>query len=151
MLFASKTAVGTLLECSFTKKRGFSGNGNCSLWTNETVSRPSAAHATVSQTASSAARLAATCSISPSLLFSVYAQPPSTFTSPKPSSADPFLAIKNATVAAKSKATAPFELSSLVVSGLPFVLEPIRDQPNSGAKACAAWGQSARPPTGQGP
>src|SRR5262249_39047752 len=114
--------------------------------------RPSAAHASVSQTASSAARLAATCSASPFLLFSVYAQPPSTFTSPKPSSADPSLAIKNATVAAKSKATAaPFQLLSLVVSGLLFGLEPTRDQPNSGAKACAAWGQSPRPPTGQGP
>src|SRR5215831_990761 len=61
----------------------------------------------------------------------------------KPSSADPSLAIKNATVAAKSKATAPFELLSLVVSGLPFVLEPIRDQPNSGAKACAVWAQTS--------
>ncbi len=51
-LFASTSAVGTLFDCSFTKETGFSGNGKCSLWMNETASRPSALHASISQTAS---------------------------------------------------------------------------------------------------
>src|SRR5262245_4442377 len=137
MLFASKSALGTLLECSFTTKTGLSGNGNCLLWTSETVSRPSALHASISQTASSAARVAATCSTSSSLLLSVYAQPPCTFTSPGPCSADPSLAINNAAATVKNKATAPFELLRPRLLRLLLVLEPIRDQPNSGAKACA--------------
>src|SRR5215831_10012491 len=118
MLFASKSAVGTLLECSFTKKRDFSGNANCSLWTNETVSLPSVPHASISQTASSAARVAATCSTLPSLLLSAYAQPPCTFRSSGPCSADPSVPLKNA-AAAKNKATVPLELLSLLL-----VLEP---------------------------
>jgi len=60
--FASTSAVGTLFDCSFTMETGFSGNGKCSLWMNETASRRSALHPSVSQTASSAARVAATCS-----------------------------------------------------------------------------------------
>src|SRR5262249_40419018 len=36
-LFASTSAVGTLFDCSFTKETGFSGNGKCSLWMNETA------------------------------------------------------------------------------------------------------------------
>src|SRR5262249_16054641 len=54
--FASTSAVGTLFDCSFTMETGCSGNGKCSLWMNETASRPFALHPSVSQTASSAAR-----------------------------------------------------------------------------------------------
>src|SRR5262249_36159647 len=120
-LFASTSAVGTLFDCSFTKETGFSGNGKCSLWMNETASRPSALHASISQTASSAARVAAMCSTVPSLSFAVYAQPPCTFTSSRPCSASPPLVITNAAAAAKSKATAHFELIDLAFSGLLLV------------------------------
>src|SRR5262249_34511425 len=38
-------AVGMLFDCSFTRENGSSGNGNCSVWISETVSRPSTLHA----------------------------------------------------------------------------------------------------------
>jgi hypothetical protein len=34
-------------EPTITKETGFSGNGKCSLWMNETGSRPSALHASI--------------------------------------------------------------------------------------------------------
>src|SRR5262249_24971280 len=134
-LFASMSAVGTLFDCSFTKDTGFSGNGKCSLCTNETLSRPSALQASRNQTVSSAARVIATCSASLSLSLAVYAQPPCTFTAPEPCPAEASLAITNAAAAAKNNAAPHFELMNLAFSGLLLVLEPIGDQPNRGAKA----------------
>src|SRR6185295_14362603 len=127
------SAVGTLFDCSFTTETGFSGNGKCSLWLNETVSRPSALHASRNQTASSAARVAATCSTAAPLTVVVYAQPPCTCTSSGACSADPSLAIANAAAATKNKAL--FALVNLAVSDLLLVLEPMGDQPKSGMKA----------------
>src|SRR5919204_284446 len=90
------SAVGTLFDCSFTTETGFSGNGKRSLWLNETVSRPSALHASINQTASSAARVAATCSTAAPFTVAVYAQPPCTCTSSATCSANPSLAAANA-------------------------------------------------------
>src|SRR5262249_46315301 len=117
------SAVGTLFDCSFTKETGFRGNGKCSVWMNETVSRPSALHASRNQTASSAARVAAMCPIAPSSSLAPYAQPPCTLTSPGPCSAAASLTIKNAAAAAKNKITAHFALLNVTVPGLLLVLE----------------------------
>src|SRR5215471_8329886 len=119
------SAVGTLFDCSFTKETGFSGNGKCSLWTNETVSRPSALHASRNQTASSVARVAATCSTAPPSFLAVYAQPPCTLTSPGSCSAQPALAIKNGAAATKNRTTALFEPLNFPFSGLLVVREAI--------------------------
>src|SRR5262249_56030920 len=76
----------------------------------EMISRSSALHASRSQAASSAARVAATCSTAPPSPLAVYAQPPCTLTSSWASSADTSLAIMNAAAPAKNKATVPFNL-----------------------------------------
>src|SRR5262249_24801874 len=91
---------------------------------NETVSRPSALHASRNQTASSAARVVANCSTTPSCYLAVYAQPPCTFTSPGFCSADPPVVITNAAAADKHKATAPFELMHPALSGCYVSLSP---------------------------
>src|SRR5215472_8476305 len=112
------SAVGTLFDCSLTKETGFSGNGKCSLWVNETVSRPSAVHASTNQTSSSAARVVATCSTVPSLTVVVYAQPPCTFTSSEPCPAETSLTITNAAATAKNRTTALFDPLNFTFSGL---------------------------------
>src|SRR5689334_2583549 len=100
---------------------------------NETVSRPSALHASRNQTASSLARVVATCSSASSSFLAVYAQPPCTLTSPRPCSAHPLLAMKTTAAAAKNRVTAPFE--PLPFSGLLFVLERIGHHSKSDEKA----------------
>src|SRR5262249_37615205 len=128
------SAVGTLFDWSFTKETGFSGNGKCLLWINETVNRPSALHASRNQTSSSVARVAATCSSAPSSPLAVYAQPPCTFTSPNSCSAHPSPAIKNAAAAAKHKTTALLELLNFAFLRLFLVFEHIGHQPRSAAR-----------------
>src|SRR5262249_9188152 len=125
------SAVGTLFDWSFTKETGFSGNGKCLLWINETVNRPSALHASRNQTSSSVARVAATCSSAPSSPLAVYAQPPCTFTSPNSCSAHPSLAIKNAAAAAKHKTTALLELLNFAFLRLFLVFHHIAPQPRT--------------------
>src|SRR5215510_7376317 len=122
------SAVGTLFDCSFTKETGFSGNGKCSVWMNDTVSHPSALHASRNQTASSAARVAATCSSALSSPLAVYAHPPCTFTSPKPCSADASLPIKSAAAAAKHKTPVLLEPLNFAFLGLLLVFEHIGHQ-----------------------
>src|SRR5262245_62826090 len=113
----------------------------------ETVSRPSTLHASRSQAASSAARVAAMCSTAPSLSFAIYAQPPCTFTSSRPCSANPPLVITNAAAAAKNKATARFELIDLAFSGLLRVLEISQEVVRERARPAPV----PRPARGQAP
>src|SRR5262249_21109 len=105
--------VGTLFDRSCTDEELFSGQGNCSVCISESISRSSALHASRSQAASSAARVAATCSTAPPSPLAIYAQPPCTLTASWASFADTSLAIMNAAVPAKNKAIVPFNLKGV--------------------------------------